>query len=393
MATHVRARTFGEQTENALGHAKVFQPIAKRAPLGSIGNNFSQASKKPKTGAVAGTRKALSSISNGVNNITRRSNKAKLAGVSSKGKTALVVHQDEPCEEAAPMDTAEELTMNLADALPAGVENIDAEDAENPQMVSEYVDDIYGYMRELEVRFAVDPSYLERQTEINERMRTILVDWLVEVHHRFDLLQETLYLTISLLDRYLERSNVARRQLQLVGVTAMLLASKYEEMYPPELGDFVYISDNTYTREQILQMEQHFCRTIDFSFGKPLPLQFLRRNSKAGKADATVHAIGKYLMELTLCSSNMLNYLPSQIAASATVIARDVVNEPDTWTATLQHFSGHTQDSLTPCVEAMKSILKGSRESKQQAVRSKFAKSKYMKISEDRELLAYMSTL
>lgn len=293
------------------------------------------------------------------------------------------------------MDTAEELTMNVADVvtLPAGVENIDAEDAENPQMVSEYVDDIYGYMRELEVQFAVDPSYLERQTEINDRMRTILVDWLVEVHHRFDLLQETLYLTVSLMDRYLERSNVARRQLQLVGVTAMLLASKYEEMYPPELGDFVYISDNTYTREQILQMEQHFLRTIDFSFGKPLPLQFLRRNSKAGKADATVHAIGKYLMELTLCSSGMLNFLPSQIAASATVIARDVVNEPDMWTPTLEHFANYTLDSLAPCVSAMKAILKGSRECKQQAVRSKFAKSKYMKISEDRELLAYISTL
>lgn len=293
------------------------------------------------------------------------------------------------------MDLGEEVTgiVDAGEVLPAGVENIDAEDAGNPQMASEYVEDIYHYLRELEIKFSVNPAYLARQPEINDRMRAILVDWLVEVHHRFDLLQETLYLTISLMDRYLELTNVARRQLQLVGVTAMLLASKYEEMYPPELADFVYISDNTYTREQILGMEQHMLRVLDFTFGKPLPLQFLRRNSKAGKADSTVHGIGKYLMELTLCHSNMLNFVPSEIAASATALARDVVGEAEIWDPSLQHYATYTLESIAPCMEAMKVILKGAATCKQQAVRSKFASSKYMKISQDAELEAYIARL
>lgn len=83
-------------------------------------------------------------------------------------------------------------------------------------------------------------------------MRAILIDWLIEVHFKFKLLPETLFLTINLIDRYLERVIVNRTKLQLVGVTSMLIASKYEEIYAPEVRDFVYITDNAYTKEEIL---------------------------------------------------------------------------------------------------------------------------------------------
>lgn len=99
-------------------------------------------------------------------------------------------------------------------------------------------------------------NYLDRQPDVNGRMRAILVDWLVEVHHRFDLMQETLYLTVHLVDRYLSLKRINRSHLQLVGVTAMLIASKYEDMYPPEVADFVYISDNAFTARDILNMER-----------------------------------------------------------------------------------------------------------------------------------------
>ncbi|MBS2600094.1 cyclin, partial [Salmonella enterica subsp. enterica serovar Typhimurium] len=91
--------------------------------------------------------------------------------------------------------------------------------------------------------------------EINERMRAILVDWLIQVHSKFRLLQETLFMTLAIMDRFLQNQPVSRKKLQLVAVTAMLLASKYEEMYPPAIGDFVYITDNAYTKSQIRQME------------------------------------------------------------------------------------------------------------------------------------------
>ena len=84
--------------------------------------------------------------------------------------------------------------------------------------------------------------------DINEKMRGILVDWLVEVHLKFKLMPETLFLTANLIDRYLATRAVSRKNLQLVGVTAMLVASKYEEIWAPEVRDFVYISDKAYDR-------------------------------------------------------------------------------------------------------------------------------------------------
>ena len=97
---------------------------------------------------------------------------------------------------------------------------------------------------------------MEKQEDINEKMRGILIDWLVEVHLKFKLVPESLYLTVNLIDRFLEKDQVNRQKLQLVGVTAMLIACKYEEIYPPIVKDFVYITDNAYTKDEILAMER-----------------------------------------------------------------------------------------------------------------------------------------
>jgi len=101
--------------------------------------------------------------------------------------------------------------------------------------------------------FLAKDGYMAIQTEINEKMRAILVDWLVEVHAKFKLLPETIFLTINLIDRYLQSEKVGRDKLQLVGVAAMLIATKYEEIYAPEVRDFVFISDNAYNQKQILE--------------------------------------------------------------------------------------------------------------------------------------------
>ena len=91
-------------------------------------------------------------------------------------------------------------------------------------------------------------NYMSHQPEINDKMRSILIDWLIEVHLKFKLLPETLFITVSIIDRYLEKQKVAKSKLQLVGVTALFIASKYEEIYPPEIKDFVFITDNAYSK-------------------------------------------------------------------------------------------------------------------------------------------------
>ena len=117
-------------------------------------------------------------------------------------------------------------------------------------------------------------------------MRAILVDWLIEVHFKFKLLSETLFLTVNLIDRFLERSDVVRTKLQLVGVTAMLIACKYEEIYAPEVRDFVYITDKAYSREEILAMEASMLATLDFNICAPSSFRFLERYSKIAQANS-----------------------------------------------------------------------------------------------------------
>lgn len=87
----------------------------------------------------------------------------------------------------------------------------------------------------------------------------------------------------------LQSHPVPRKRLQLVGVTALLLASKYEEMYSPDIADFVYITDNAYNSAEVREMEITILKELNFDLGRPLPLHFLRRASKAGEVGTCPH--------------------------------------------------------------------------------------------------------
>ena len=147
--------------------------------------------------------------------------------------------------------------------------DLDSNDRMDEFCVTEYTEEIYSYLRENEGRSMVDPDYMSGQDDINAKMRVILMDWLIEVHLKFKLRQETIYLCFQLIDRFLEKNTVRRGKLQLVGVTGLMLASKYEEIYPPEVRDYVYICDNAYTRQDILDMEQVSCDPIHWFLAAP----------------------------------------------------------------------------------------------------------------------------
>merc|ERR1712236_172849 len=115
---------------------------------------------------------------------------------------------------------------------------------------------------------------------MGEKMRAVLIDWLVEVQMQFKLLQETLFLTVNTIDRFLavEGKNVYKSRLQLVGVAAMFLVSKIEEVYAPAVSDFVYITDNAYTGAEIRQMELEIIRALNFDLCQPVSLKLLGRD-------------------------------------------------------------------------------------------------------------------
>jgi cyclin B len=203
---------------------------------------------------------------------------------------------------------------------------VDSVSREVPEEVVEYLDKIQDHIRSTETEHLAEYGYMKRQRDINEKMRAILVDWLIEVHYKFKLNPETLFITISLIDRYLSVEQVRRQNLQLVGVTAMLIASKYEDIYPPPIQDFIYITDNAYTQKDILNMEYDMLRKLEFNITQPSAWVFLNRYSKLAKADNVTAALARYLIELPLIEYRMLKYSPSMVAAASVYVAFHVLN-------------------------------------------------------------------
>jgi len=178
------------------------------------------------------------------------------------------------------------------------------------QFVEEYQEEIIPYLLSLENKKKINPNYMLKQNDINEKMRMILIDWLIEVHLKFKLLPETLFLTINFIDRYLQNNQTPRDKLQLIAVSSLLIACKYEEIYPPEISSFVYITDNAYKKEDILNYEIKILGDLEYDLTYPSPLRFLEIVAiKLGfKNDKIFLNKMMYLIELCLSKLFFYNY-------------------------------------------------------------------------------------
>lgn len=256
--------------------------------------------------------------------------------------------------------------------------DLDAEDGDDPLMCSEYVVEIFKYLNELEIATAPNPNYMEHQSELEWKMRGILVDWLIEVHTRFHLLPETLFLTVNIIDRFLSEKVVQLDRLQLVGITAMFIASKYEEVLSPHVGNFRHVADDGFTEEQILSAERYLLTALDYDLSYPNPMNFLRRISKADDYDIQTRTLGKYLMEISLLDHRFMEFMPSHVAAAAMYMARMILDKDD-WDATLAHYSGYTEEQVLPVFELMIDYL--IQAPVHEAFFRKYASKKFMKAS------------
>ncbi len=278
--------------------------------------------------------------------------------------TALEASTDMKEEEGSTHAASAGAASNAADL--EGVDNIDELDDEDPQCVVEYVNDIYQFLRVKEARFQLDANYMcKTQSDLTPGMRAILLDWLADVGLKFKLLNDTTHMTVMLVDRYLAvKPNVSRKQLQLVGVTCMLIASKYEEIYAPEVRDFEYICNGAFTQDEIRAMEVHILNTLGYDICHPTPLHFLRRFSKAARSDSECHTLAKYLTELAAVHYESLVYAPSLLAAAAVLLARtmhpngDPDEPPFTWNKTMRHYTGYSREVMTPCSVLSCHVLK-----------------------------------
>ncbi|KAK8449394.1 hypothetical protein SEVIR_7G211100v4 [Setaria viridis] len=166
-------------------------------------------------------------------------------------------------------------------------------------------------------------------------------------------MDETLFLTVNIIDRFLEKQVVPRKKLQLVGVTAMLLACKYEEVSVPVVEDLVLISDRAYTKGQILEMEKLILNTLQFNMSVPTPYVFMRRFLKAADSDKQLELVSFFMLELCLVEYQMLKYRPSLLAAAAVYTAQCAINRCQHWRKVCESHSRYTGDQLLECSRMM----------------------------------------
>ncbi|XP_027326302.1 cyclin-A1 [Anas platyrhynchos] len=247
--------------------------------------------------------------------------------------------------------------------------------------VGEYADDIHQYLREAEIKYRPKPHYMRKQPDITSGMRAILVDWLVEVGEEYKLQTETLYLAVNYLDRFLSCMSVLRGKLQLVGTAAILLAAKYEEIYPPEVDEFVYITDDTYTKRQLLRMEHLLLKVLAFDLTVPTINQFLLQYIQRHGVCIRTKNFAKYLAELSLLEADpFLKYLPSQTAAAAYCLANYTVNR-SFWPETLAAFTGYSLSEIVPCLTDLHKACLDAPRCQLQAIKEKYKHSKYLQVS------------
>lgn len=157
-------------------------------------------------------------------------------------------------------------------------------------------------------------GYMKNQPDINERMRATLIDWIIDVHFKFKLKADTLFLTVWLIDRYLSEKQLKRSRLQLLGVTAMLISCKYEEIYSPEVFDFVYITENSYEKHEIIDLELEILKMLKFNVTVPTANSFYEIISNLLLFNQQEFFLGKYLLEMFLLDYRSLKFKPSEIA-------------------------------------------------------------------------------
>merc|ERR1712055_802914 len=330
--------------------------------------------------------------SNVVGNLRSGQKKAsRQTKVGVKRTVKVVVMDEEEKVEEVPMEV-EQPDVVVISRIPEGVTDIDAEDSSNPQLCTEYAQEIYAYLRQLEMRGAVRLDFLSG-CPITDKMRAVLVDWLVEVQIQFKLLQETLFLTVNTIDRFLAvvGKTVYKSRLQLVGVAAMFLVCKIEEVYAPAVSDFVYITDNAYSEAEIRNMELQIIRALNFDLCQPISLNFLRRYSKAGDVDVLQHSLAKYTLEVCLLDYNLVS-TPGSLVAAASLCLSLLLLDPSqsletVWNQTLSFYSGYTPDQVLEVVPKLATnMTKMHRSTKLQAVRNKYKSGKFMKVADLGEL-------
>ena len=193
----------------------------------------------------------------------------------------------------------------------------------NAQIPKEYINIIYHNLLLEENKGIIpypDYSKIISQKEINEQMRSILIDWIIDVHFKFNFTDETLFMTVLIIDRYISYKSISKKKFQLLGITALLISCKHEEIILPKIEDFIYITDNAYVKEDVFDMENDILDILNFNLIAPSPIKFYEYLALKFEFDKKKFLLGKYLMESFMVDINYVKFRASVIACASIYI-------------------------------------------------------------------------
>ncbi|KAI7893221.1 cyclin-like protein [Mucor mucedo] len=228
----------------------------------------------------------------------------------------------------------------------------------DPMLVAEYAGEIFGYLYDAEPKCMADPSYaMISQHEVTWKMRSVLVDWVIEIHCLFNLLPETLFLAVNIIDRFLSQRTVVLGKLQLVGITSLFIAAKFEEMISPTMFDFLHMTDNAVKDDELIKAERFILQVLDFRLCYPNPVNFLRRVcTDELKCDVHTRTLANYFMEISCVDHKFIGIRPSKIAAASLWLSKKMLAKGK-WNSNFSKLAGYTPEDLKPTVEAMLDFL------------------------------------
>jgi cyclin B len=255
-----------------------------------------------------------------------------------------------------------------------------------PQYVSEYSEEIYKNLLIDEKKFIskqiIDFLYMNNQEQINKEMRSILINWLIEVQDKFNYTEQTLFLTISLIDRYSSFKKILRSEYQLVGIACLFIACKHEEIELPNSKDFLFITENAYTKEELFNMEYKILKPINFEILTSTQYDFFLSFCNKFKFNQNEINYGKYLLNLTLLDYDLLKYSNSIIANSCAIISKKYFEKDndkikELYNKELYNESLIEDAGLINCIKDIKDLYLNFNKGEYMNARNKFMREKF----------------
>jgi len=273
---------------------------------------------------------------------------------------------------------------NIGENNTVNVADIDKAFESNLFLVPTYAKDVYAYLMHLEKKRSL-PMWPFKNTHISSTMRYKLLDWLVDVQEHYSLLQETFQLSVSIIDHYLNVDTELKKELlQLLGITALSLAAKYEELHPLSLNELVNLCDSAYSQKKIVSMEFQVLKALGFNLSRPVCITFLRRFSMAASGNKVQHTFAKYFADVALFQAKICHTRPSLIASAAIFLSLVVSFERldfSLWSETLVTYTSYTIAEVLPVAKAMAKSVQVMATSKYKSVFIKYSKTELAQVS------------